>query len=132
MPNACQFQLLIVFRYSAGVVNKILSLATCQFIAGKEVSVLTDVLGGCPHPGAKRVSSPRSQAGVLTLESIGVLAQVRVDQYLNPAGIRRTRRVVPVVSSHTLMSLLCNSTSEQSISFAFSNFFSMASYRSST
>ena len=59
VPNACQIQLHNAFRYSALVVNKILSLVTCQSSPERMKS-------GCPHPGAERVSSPESLLGVLT------------------------------------------------------------------
>ena len=95
------------FRYSARVVNKILSLATCRSSPERMQS-------RCPHSGAERVSSPKNLLGVLT--------QVRVDQYLNPVGTIRTSGFYPVVSSI----MLYYGTSVQSISFSFSNFFSVS------
>ena len=71
---------------------------------------------GCPYAGAEWVSSPRSQAGVLTLESIWCPHEGPLRSLLESRWYKASEGS----SSHTLMSMLCHGTSGQSISFAFS------------
>ena len=61
-------------RHSALVESKVHTLATCRSVRrrkGSKMGVLTQEPRGSPHPGAERVSSPKSREGPLTQEARG-------------------------------------------------------------